>query len=95
LLLVLGFLLRIELLVLISRHTKVSHQSFNGLFSLRSVRFKLVERVVENLSVVREELAHLLEIDLNDVVLSEELTNAMDDVLKNCLEDTLVNLSIF
>ena len=79
---------------MVSRDSKISHQSFNGLFSLRSVRLKLVERVVENLSVVGEELTHLLEVDLNNVVLSEELTSAVDDVLKNCLEDTLVNLSI-
>ena len=61
---------------------------------MRSIWLELVERIVEHSSVVREELTHLLEVDLDDVVLGEELSNAVDDVLKNSLEDTLVNLSI-
>ena len=94
LLLVLGLLLGIVLLVLVSRNSEISHQSFHRLFSLRSIWLKLVERIVENLSVVREEFTHLLKVDLDDIVLSEQLTCAMDDVLENGLEDTLVDLSI-
>jgi hypothetical protein len=65
------------------------------LFSLRSLWLKLVQWIVEDLSVVGEEFTHLLKVDLNNVVLLKEFSGAMNDVLENSLENTLVDLSLF
>jgi len=69
---------------LISRHSEI-HESFNRLFSLRSLWLKLVQWIVEDLSVVGEEFTHLL----------KEFSGAMNDILENSLENTLVDLSLF
>ena len=90
-LLLVGLLLGVVLLLLVSRHSEI-HQSFHSLFSLRSLRLHLVEGVVQNLPVVGEELAHLLEVDFNDGVLRQQLSNDMKDVGENSLEDSLVDL---
>jgi hypothetical protein len=68
--LLLVLLLLVVVLLLLARHTEI-HKSLNGLFSLGSLWLQLVEWIIEHLSVVGKELAHLLEVDLNDVVLGE------------------------
>jgi hypothetical protein len=93
--LVLGelLLLGVVVLSLVAAHSVV-HECLHGLFSLWSVWLELVQRVVKDLFVVREELSELIQVDLDNNVLSEELTNDMEDVLEHILEDCLLELGL-
>jgi hypothetical protein len=44
--------------------------------------------------LVGEEFSHFLEVDLNNVVLLKELSNAVDDILENRLEGTFLDLGL-
>lgn len=65
------------------------------MFTLRSLWLQFVQWIIENLPVVGEELTHFEQVDLYNVVLLEKLTDAVNDVTENCLEDSLVNISDF
>jgi hypothetical protein len=57
------------------------HERLDSLLALWSLGLELVQRVIENLSVVGEELSKLLQVELDNTVLVEQLTNDLEDVL--------------
>jgi hypothetical protein len=57
------------------------HERLDSLLALWSLGLELVQRVIENLSVVGEELSELLQVELDNTVLVEQLTNDLEDVL--------------
>ena len=59
----------------------VIHECLNGLFSVDLLGFQFVQWIIKHLSVVAEELAELLEIDLDNSILVEKLSDDMEDVL--------------
>jgi len=54
-------------ILLLARHSEI-HQSFNSLFSLWGCWLQLIERIVKNLTVGCEELTHLIQVNLNNLV---------------------------
>ena len=56
------------------------HKGFHGLLTLRSLWLELVQRVIQHLPVVREELAELLQVKLHYAVLIQKLADHLEDV---------------
>lgn len=65
------------------------------MLALRCLRLHLVEWVVQDLSVVAAEFAHLSEVDIDHLTFIEKLTDHLEDVQKHGLEGSFVDLDVF
>lgn len=78
----------------ITRDTKV-HEGFDSLLSLWRLWLQFVERIVEDLSVVGEQFTEFKEINFDDLVFREKLTDYLEDVTKSLFENVHIHLSLF
>ena len=79
-------------IIIVLCSTAIIHEGLNGLFSMHLLGFQLVEWVVKYLSVVAEELSKFLQVNLNNCVLVEQLSDDMEDVLECLSKDCFVQV---
>ena len=82
------------ILILIWRQITVNSEAqkfLHRLLYLRSKLLRVAEGVVDNLLVIGKDPAHVFQIDLNDVALREDLTDAVSQVLNHTHADSMLN----